>query len=1317
MNTAHQPSFGLLSHRNHYLFSDHYLDEILRRNRQIWEPATAEARPFLDWLRAHYAAEREALPNYNESQLEENWFRPILSRLGHVFEVQASVPGLTSGINKPDFVFFADDGARQKAVTLQNSSDYARNALAVGEVKRWGVNLGRKTAGAPTFANNNPMFQIDTYLRITGLDWGIVSDGRFWRLVNRESSYRLDVYFELDLEEALTTADEKTALGIVTYFWLFFGQAAFVPDAHGKRFLDQALQASSDYALALENDLRDHAYKALEQLIQGFFAPSANGLNVESAADRERVYRNSLYLLYRLLFLFYGESRGLLPMHNPEYGRYSLTGLARAIARDVDDRQPHPPMTRRYWDRLQELFGIINGSQPDLNAYLGVPRYNGGLFDPRRHPFLETHFVGDQALVQAIDYLARRHKAEGGRYAGRETVDYRTLGVRQLGSIYEGLLEYRVAEAQEEMAAVRKGGVETWIPAAKRGKTKALETRQPGELYLATDKGERKATGSYYTPDYIVKYIVEQTLGPLVEEVRAAAEAQVAAAGLRGEEARQQRYAEQFERRILALNVLDPAMGSGHFLVDATNFLARALATDAAVAASADAQETDLTYWRRRVVEACIYGVDKNAMAVELAKLSLWLISAAADRPLSFLDHHLRHGDSLVGAWLTDLARAPGGKTRQDGDAQQALFDESAFTVAAGLAVKGLETIEALPTDDIETVHAKEVAYADIREHHIARWQRLADLWVSAYFGNAMTPEEYRALAAQLQGRESLMPAEQAARFLENPAASCAANPDLDYFHWELEFPEVFFDAFGRPLRDAAGFDAVIGNPPYVRQELLTPFKPLYQVHFNSYSGTADLYLYFYEQGVKLLRQLGRMAYISSGTFAKTNSARPFRRWLPKHAQIDVVIDFGENQPFEGAEMVRPSIVSLTKESTKRTRFRTLFMDGTDIWRPLDKALDEFGFACDSRLLSRTEWTFQSVEISALFSKLMQQGIALGDYVSGRMYRGIVTGFNDAFYIDEATRKQLIDADVSSAEVIKPMLRGQDLRPWYQEDEGRFLIFTRRGIDIDSFPAIKAYLERYRDRLEPMPNNWDRRKNWIGRKSGPYQWFEIQDSTAYFEEFEVPKILWPDITKLPRFSWDGKGKYVNQKCYLIPDQHPSLLAVLQSRTFWFLISQLCTPLRLRAGLWQYQVLSQFVQRLPIPNMNHQAHAHLGEIALDITEKARIRYDWSSQVQFRIQSDLDRDDRNLNQKLMNWWELEFSEFRVEVKKAFRRDIPLRERHDWELYLADARAEFEAYTAEIIGLETELNAIVYRLFDLTPDEIAIIERSTKYKYGEV
>lgn len=725
------------------------------KKAKAWEPywkgAADPSTEFLAAVTALYHSEKAALASYSESQLEDNWYKKIFALLGHSFEGQAKVNKLQGkGVRYPDFAFFADEASRLTAAPHQtNSNLYFQNAVAVGEVKKWDIPLGKKLKGGePTFDNNNPSFQIDYYLRDTGLTWGILSNGRLWRLVHKETSYKLDVYFELDLVKAI----EEQNHAAVRFFVLFFRSASFLPDSNGRTFLDAALQASRDYAQQLEADLRDNAYKALEQLIQGFMEPKANQLTAEQLPE---IYTHSLYLLYRIIFLLYGESRGLLPLENKHYQAFSLTKLARDIAKELDKGTPFMANSPIYWGKLKHLFTIMSGEEEALNKEMDVPRYNGGLFNPHLHPFLERYVVGDKYLVAAIDVLARRDSAESQAINPRETVDYRDLGVRQIGSIYEGLLEYQPRRAAEPMMAIKKGKGEQWVALAEKPKTaKPLATRHAGDIYLETDKGERKATGSYYTPEYIVKYIVEQTLGPLVEEARA----RVAQTG-KGHD-----HAQQFAAEILRLRVLDPAMGSGHFLVEAADFLARAIATDEFVQAgeSAPLQDDDVVFWRRQVVERCIYGVDKNRMAVELAKLSLWLVTVARDKPLSFLDHHLRHGDSLVGARLADLASLPTAVAKQvsPAPAQQAqLFDETALARDLHLAVGGMQTIGGMLSETIEDIHAKEQIFAELRQTHMAKWRRVADLWVSHFFGNGMSQEAWPLLVDYIQrgGRRTTM--------------------------------------------------------------------------------------------------------------------------------------------------------------------------------------------------------------------------------------------------------------------------------------------------------------------------------------------------------------------------------------------------------------------------------------------------------------------------------------------------------------------------------------------------------------------------------
>jgi hypothetical protein len=195
------------------------------------------------------------------------------------------------------------------------------------------------------------------------------------------------------------------------------------------------------------------------------------------------------------------------------------------------------------------------------------------------------------------------------------------------------------------------------------------------------------------------------------------------------------------------------------------------------------------------------------------------------------------------------------------------------------------------------------------------------------------------------------------------------------------------------------------------------------------------------------------------------------------------------------------------------------------------------------------------------------RNVGLKSHVGDKILRGIVTGYNEAFVINDAKKDELIKADPMSAEIIRKIFKGDSLRPWYKQDDGEWILFTRRGIDIEKYPAVLKHLEGFRAFLEPKPEG--HKGEWRGRKSGPYEWYEIQDSTVYFEDFLKPKISWPDICKLPRFSLDEEGAFLNNSAYMIPCTSPALLAVLQSRVAWFLISQMATPLRLRGGLWQF----------------------------------------------------------------------------------------------------------------------------------------------------
>jgi Eco57I restriction-modification methylase len=394
-----------------------------------------------------------------------------------------------------------------------------------------------------------------------------------------------------------------------------------------------------------------------------------------------------------------------------------------------------------------------------------------------------------------------------------------------------------------------------------------------------------------------VKYIVEATVDPLLHEAVEGAKCD----------------REKIDA-VLALNVLDPSMGSGHFLVEVVERISRFL-VELGVAPEELEAGGELAYWKRRVAQSCVYGVNANPLAVDLAKLSLWLATVVRDRPLVFLDD-LRTGNSLVGARIAALQ--PGGgkekrnKARSDDASQLSMLEDEAFRRRVMNAVDSiwLDLVDRrFPADTLEDVREQERLYARLREDLTRRYTRLADLATATDFGVEVDPSLLKPLTDFATGRAPYAPP-QFARWLEESEALAG---EKRCFHWELEFPDVFFERQGRPLGDDAGFDAIVGNPPYVRQEAFGDLKPyLASAYPEVYHGVADLYVYFYEQGLRQLRHGGRMGFIVTDKWLRAGYREPLRGFFASEGVIEEIIDFGHAPIFEDAD-VFPYIVLLRK--------------------------------------------------------------------------------------------------------------------------------------------------------------------------------------------------------------------------------------------------------------------------------------------------------------------------------------------------------------------------------------------------------------------
>ena len=547
-----------------------------------------------------------------------------------------------------------------------------------------------------TTKGRHPMAQAVLALRAQNLRWGMLTDGARWRLVDAHSRHCYEHYVEADLDE-LARSDDATSLRL---FHAFFHRSAFTSrrprsGAAGEGRLARLAAASARATQATEDHLKariSHNEGIMAQLCLGLVRAAGRAHYTE--AERDAIYRDATYLLYRILFILYAEARGLLPLDNPAYRAVSLTGLVERVYACKLRGTPEPPATASggsvsasgdsvaasgdsvaasgdsvttLWDRLKQLSATIHEGDPAL----GVPAYNGSLFDDADKPYLRDGAIADAYLTTAL--FALTHRPDADAPDGYQPIDYRDLSVRHLGSIYEEMLEYRLQIAEETL----------WARRAGKGRVRFLRTGQdsaprktdveigPGRVYFSQSPGERRATGAYYTPGYVVDYIVRQTVGRELKERRASLEEKLAgrlkeidAATDPDERARLQRAADEellhFAEQVLSFRVCDPAMGSGHFLVNAAHQMTALIVETLHLTPwENEALDADPVAWRRRVVERCLYGVDLGPMAVELAKLSLWLASAAEGQPLSFLDRHLRQGNGLVCVRLEDPAGQP----------------------------------------------------------------------------------------------------------------------------------------------------------------------------------------------------------------------------------------------------------------------------------------------------------------------------------------------------------------------------------------------------------------------------------------------------------------------------------------------------------------------------------------------------------------------------------------------------------------------------------------------------------------------------------
>jgi hypothetical protein len=357
-------------------------------------------------------------------------------------------------------------------------------------------------------------------------------------------------------------------------------------------------------------------------------------------------------------------------------------------------------------------------------------------------------------------------------------------------------------------------------------------------------------------------------------------------------------------------------------------------------------------------------------------------------------------------------------------------------------------------------------------------------------------------------------------------------------FDWAVEFAEVFADG---------GFDIQVANPPYVRQELIKDLKPtLQKVYPSVYTGTSDLYCFFYARALQLLKPGGMLAFISPNKWFRAKYGEKLRKHIADNCHVHSITDFGELPVFKTAATFPMIFIAQNANMGNQS---TLFTQVKSLEFPYPNVLEIIrhkGHSLPTYALNGSNWTLTNTSSANRLKKMEEAGIPLGEYVEGKIYYGVKTGFNTAFIINSAKRAELIAQQPQCVDIIKPLAIGDDIRKWRIKDQDRWLIFTRRGIDIDAYPVIKTHLKQWQTDLTPKTDN----RQLKGRKPGIYKWYEIQDNVAYFDEFDKPKIIYPVIAKESRFAFDTKSTFTNDKAFIIPITDYYLLGILNSSSVW-----------------------------------------------------------------------------------------------------------------------------------------------------------------------
>lgn len=818
--------------------------------------------------------------------------------------------------------------------------------------------------------------------------------------------------------------------------------------------------------------------------------------------------------LDRILFIAFCEDRGLLP--------------EKTISKAYNNKDIYHP--RPIWENYQAVFRWVDQGNEDPP----IPGYNGGLF--QHDPILDQLLDIPDSLCGQLQQLTRFD------FDSEVSVDI-------LGRIFE----QSITDLEELKADVAK---------------QEFDKKQ----------GKRKKLGVFYTPAYITQYIVEVAIGGYLQKREDELRQRLKIGQFIDTAENQKREIEFWQSYrdevLVKTRVLDPACGSGAFLIAAFDYFAGQYQRVNDNLRFLKYETLENVELDKTILSNNLFGVDLSPESVEITKLSLWLKTATQGKTLTYLDDNIKIGNSIINdAKITDLP-----------------------------------------------------------------------------------------------------------------------------FNWESEFSQIFADG---------GFDVVIGNPPYIRQELLSPFKPYLQENYQTYDGVADIYIYFYEKGLNLLKPAGIISYIVTNKWLRSGYGESLRRFFCQSSVFEQIIDFGHAPIFEDADTF-PCIIAARKSEVSNTDNENKSVLVCAVPRGELKNINliqyvqnpENSFTIPWSRFSAHAWSLEPPAVDDLMRKIQRVGVPLKEFAGVKPYRGIMTGFNEAFLIDNATKNKLIQADPKCAEIIKPYLRGQDIKRWCPAWENLWMIFVKWDCPINNYPSVLSWLEQHRKGLELRPEV----------KQGRYPWYALSRyGSDYWQLFEQQKIIYQVIQTFPLYALDNSGVFGNDKTFILPTQDLFILGLLNSPLIWWYGQRVFTKMLSDA----ISPMGYLFETLPIAQPTEETRAEVEAIVTRLIEITKLNgqvyqdvLDWL-QIEYKIEK--------LGNKLEDFATLEFPDFVDEVRKRMPKQKNAKKSSD-PLSIPAFTALRQAYNDyvpeinsrknETVKLEQRLSDLINQAYQLTAEEIDLM-----------